>query len=372
MANNVETTGGTGGPVFKTTDTAGVHTGHVNVDSSALPTGAATEAKQDDIVTAVDAVATAVAAVGVPLTDTELRATAVPVSVSGVATAAKQDTIIGHVDGVETLLGTIDADTSALAAAVAGTEMQVDVVAALPAGDNNIGNVDIASAIPAGTNNIGDVDILSVSGGVAANAADTATPVKVGGRYDATAPTYDSGDVTNLQADARGNLMVAIRQPGADADISAGTAASDGLSSSTVGLTTRAIGYMYNGSSVDRIRGDTTNGLDVDVTRLPASLTKPLAGHYETVAASQTDQMAGATGASGDYLAGVLIIPATLSPGAVSIEDGATNIPIFVGGTDSILTLHPFFVPLGIYSVSGGWEITTGVNVSAIPVGSFT
>jgi len=54
---------------------------------------------------------------------------------SGAATSAKQDTIIGHVDGIETLLGTIDADTGnistkidTLAGAVAGTEMQVDVL----------------------------------------------------------------------------------------------------------------------------------------------------------------------------------------------------------------------------------------------------
>lgn len=35
----------------RTTDNAGVHTHHTIVDSSVLPTGAATEAKQDDIVT---------------------------------------------------------------------------------------------------------------------------------------------------------------------------------------------------------------------------------------------------------------------------------------------------------------------------------
>lgn len=87
-------------------------------------------------------------------------------------------TIIGHVDGIETLigttnttLGTIDTDTGNIATSVAtiaaavSTEMQVDVVAALPAGDNNIGNVDIASALPAGTNNIGDVDVLSIAAG---------------------------------------------------------------------------------------------------------------------------------------------------------------------------------------------------------------
>jgi len=48
------------------------------------------------------------------------------------------------VDGVETLLGTIDGDTSTLAAAV-DTQMQVDVVASLPAGSNTIGVVDLGS-----------------------------------------------------------------------------------------------------------------------------------------------------------------------------------------------------------------------------------
>ncbi len=43
--------------------------------------------------------------------------------------------------------------------AISGSEMQVDVVASLPAGDNNIGNVDLASAIPSGSNIIGSVKI---------------------------------------------------------------------------------------------------------------------------------------------------------------------------------------------------------------------
>lgn len=77
---------------------------------------------------------------------------------AGLATSANQSTIIGHVDGIETLLGTIDADTSSLAGCVGGTELQVDVAGALPAGTNNIGDVDVAS-IAAGTNLIGDVGL---------------------------------------------------------------------------------------------------------------------------------------------------------------------------------------------------------------------
>lgn len=98
------------------------------------------------------------------------------------------------------------------------------------------------------------------------------------------------------------------------------------------------------------------------------------AGDYETVAASQTDQALGATGAAGDFLAGLLIVPATTAAGAVSIKDGSgSSITVFAGGgTTPLVTLVPFFVPLGIKSGSGAWKITTGANVSVIGVGNFS
>ena len=96
--------------------------------------------------------------------------------------------------------------------------------------------------------------------------------------------------------------------------------------------------------------------------------------YYETVAASQTDQvLGGGSGAAGDYLDGVLIIPATTSPGAVQIQDGSgTEITIFTGGAGSVSNLVPFRVPVGACSRAGAWSITTGTNVSAIGVGMFT
>lgn len=93
---------------------------------------------------------------------------------------------------------------------------------------------------------------------------------------------------------------------------------------------------------------------------------------YETVAASQTAQVLGGNGAVGDYISGLLIIPATTSPGNVLLLDNATSITIFAGGSGSVLSLHPFFVPIGAKSVSGAWKVTTGANVSVMAVGSFT
>lgn len=96
---------------------------------------------------------------------------------------------------------------------------------------------------------------------------------------------------------------------------------------------------------------------------------------YETVAASQADQPLGASaaGAIGDFLSGVLIIPGTTSPGAVTIKDGAGGaITIFPGGASSVSNLVPFFIPLGIRATASGWKLTTGANVTAIAVGDFT
>lgn len=95
--------------------------------------------------------------------------------------------------------------------------------------------------------------------------------------------------------------------------------------------------------------------------------------NYETVAASQTDQAMGATGATGDFLGSVLIVPATTSPGAVSIKDGSGSaITIFTGGATSVSNLAPIAVPLGYTSTGGAWKLTTGTNVSAIGAGRFT
>ena len=98
---------------------------------------------------------------------------------------------------------------------------------------------------------------------------------------------------------------------------------------------------------------------------------------YETVAASQTDQVMGATGAQYDYIAGVLIIPGTSAAGAVSIKDGnGSSISIFAGGgTTALADLKPFMVPLGLHALASttpGWKITTGANVTAIGIGTFT
>lgn len=98
-----------------------------------------------------------------------------------------------------------------------------------------------------------------------------------------------------------------------------------------------------------------------------------VANQYETVAASQTSQIMGTAGAKGDYIEGLLVVPASTSPGAVTLIDGTTSITVFAGGASSLTTLIPFYIPLGINSVgANGWSITTGASLSLIAMGKFS
>lgn len=103
--------------------------------------------------------------------------------------------------------------------------------------------------------------------------------------------------------------------------------------------------------------------------------------HYNTVAASQTAQTLIGTvntstgagkGATNDILEYLVIMPATTSPGAVTLGDGATTITPFAGGANSVGDLKPFVWVCGSRSQLGAWKVTTGTNVSVLAAGRFT
>lgn len=93
---------------------------------------------------------------------------------------------------------------------------------------------------------------------------------------------------------------------------------------------------------------------------------------YKTIAASQTDSVLGAPGGLGDWLEALIVIPATTSPGAVSVKDGSgSSITLFAGGATSVADLKPFVIKVEARSRTGAWSVTTGTNVSVIGVGKF-
>lgn len=225
-----------------------------------------------------------------PLTDTQLRATAVPVSISGGATAANQTT--GN-----NSLSSIDGKLPALVSS------RVPVV--------------VGAALPAGTNNIGDVDVLSVPAPLSTTGGGTeatALRVTIANNSTGVLSVDDNGGSITVDGTVTvaGNYLERIADAAEDTDpvpvgilmglgtarrVSAGsTSASEALTASgIVGVSITAVGaavryninaaatatshYLPEGQSRDfkvapstvihAIRADSTDGV-LEITELLA------------------------------------------------------------------------------------------------------
>lgn len=92
---------------------------------------------------------------------------------------------------------------------------------------------------------------------------------------------------------------------------------------------------------------------------------------YETVAASQSDQALGTTGAAGDYLEALIITVGTAATAAVSIKDGSGSaIPILPNSPGGGIGVY--VVPVKACSASGAWSVTTGAGSTVVATGHFS
>lgn len=236
MANNIDVKDAAAATVtMKTTDNAGVHTAHHNVDSSALPTGAATEATLATLGTETTLAAIAAALGGTitisgtvttgGLTDTQLRASAVPVSAASLPlpTGAATETTLASALTALQLIDNIVSGTGVNISQING------VTPLMGAGNTGTGalRVDLTS------NGSGQVAAI---GKANHDSAASGAPVLNGGYASAAAPANVStnGDVVRAWHLLNGAQATVLTAAGA------------------------------------LIGGDATNGLDVDVTRLPA------------------------------------------------------------------------------------------------------
>lgn len=111
------------------------------------------------------------------------------------------------------------------------------------------------------------------------------------------------------------------------------------------------------------------NGAEVGTASNPQRV-RPAGLEYETVAAAQTGQAIGATGAVGDYLSHVIFYPATTGAGTSYVLDNAVEVAKITSGT--LADLRPIVIPVNGISVSGAWKVTTGANMTATAFGDFT
>lgn len=171
----------------------------VDIVSSALPSGASTLAEQQTQTTELTAIKTAVQILDNAIAGTEMQVDIVAALPAGTNNIGDVDVLSSALPTGASTLAEQQSQTTELTAiktavqildnAISGNEMQVDIVAALPAGTNNIGDVDVLSlpALAAGTNNIGDVDVLSLPATPAGtNMVGYITPAAASGSTNAT------------------------------------------------------------------------------------------------------------------------------------------------------------------------------------------
>jgi len=99
-----------------------------------------------------------------------------------------------------------------------------------------------------------------------------------------------------------------------------------------------------------------------------AGVNSPYRYQYETVAAGQTAQTLGGTGAVGDYIDQLVVTVNTAATSTVTLLDNATSIPLM----PATVAVGVYVIPLKLCSASGAWKITTGAGVTVVASGIFS
>ena len=181
----------------------------VDVVSSALPTGAATEATLAAIQTAVELIDNMIAGSEAQV---DVVSSALPTGAATEATLAAIQTAVELIDNM-----------------ISGSEAQVDVVASLPAGSNQIGDVVVndvedgagTSAMDA-VNHALKVNVVAGSSGGVSHTDDAAFTsgsddvVPAAGTYQSSPDTVDDGDAGALRMTQRRALLVSHETPAGD------------------------------------------------------------------------------------------------------------------------------------------------------------
>lgn len=106
----------------------------------------------------------------------------------------------------------------------------------------------------------GTVTSSNTTGNVAAAATDSGNPVKVGGKYNTTMPTYTDGQRGDAEITSRGAVKTALFVDASATPVAAVATNADAVAASSIAshLETASRGSVYNGTTWDRQRGDTT------------------------------------------------------------------------------------------------------------------
>ena len=197
---------------------------------------------------------------------------------------------------------------------------------------------------------------VTSTGGVAGGATDSGNPVKVGCVYNTTPPTYTNGQRTDCQAGTRGAINVSIWSIDGTAVANASALNVDATSTSVAGLRTGAFGHVYNGTSWDRLRGNTAgaNVISTASAGFGASFLNIAAGQATTVVK-----------ASAGTLYSIVLNSAATATNTTIIYDNASGAGTVIGRpavTTATVPTTLTYGPTGLAFANGLTIITATAN----------
>lgn len=180
----------------------------IDVLSSALPSGAATEATLSSVDSRLSTANTTLSSISNSVDDVE----------------TKLDTLITQTDGIEASLSSIDSDID-VALSTRASESTLSTLNSKFTNGNDIGDVTINNASGGSAVNIQDggnsitVDQSTASslnaqvvGNIASAATDSGNPIKVGTIYNSTPPLFTNGQRADAQSDENGAHVNSVQE----------------------------------------------------------------------------------------------------------------------------------------------------------------
>jgi hypothetical protein len=167
--------------------------------------------------------------------------------------------------------------------------------------------------------------------------------VKTKALGDVGAKIVDSGGTNVAAVDASGRVSVSLAASSAtvtvETELPTAAALADATANPSV-PTVGAAGLLYNGTTWDRVRGDTTNGLDVDVTRVQGTVAVdselPAAAALADNTANPTVPGVGAFLMGFDGTNWDRIQTGGAASGALKVDGSAVTQPVSIAGTQSV------------------------------------
>lgn len=331
MADNTTINSMSGGDVIATDDIAGVKYQRIKISWGV--DGSAVDASDTNPLPVVDASITTILGEvqASPTANTLLaRLKNIEGYTDGVETLLTAidghvDQIEGYIDGIETLLTTIDGHVDGVEGSlttIAGAIKSEDAVHS--SGDAGIMALSVANVAQTALAADGDyipraADLAGnsmVVGNVASAATDSGNPVKVAGKYNSSIPTFTDGQRGDLQLTARGALRVELGNGANAVNLKADNADAVAVSSTVQNLNVISRNTVFNGTSWDRMSGDTT-GINVKaiVGALPAG----------------TNAIGKLAANSGVDIGDVDVTSAVITGGAIAHDSADSGNPLKIG-----------------------------------------